>query len=220
MGLFSVSCTNIERGVSAIETLESHFYNWLGVLFFVSIYSAVLLFVPFYKKMDKSPRGIYIAFLIAFAFEMHGIPFSMYVISWIVGKNLPEGILWGHTLVGSIGFLGMYINFICIIVALLLIVNGWYYIYSKYWSKEKGTGSLVISGVYRFIRHPQYTGLLLLSFGMMADWATLPMLALSPLMIVMYVRLAKREEQNMLIEFGVEYSDYMKNTKMFIPFIF
>jgi len=35
---------------------------------------------------------------------MHGIPFSMYVISWIAGKNLPECILWGHTLVSSIGF--------------------------------------------------------------------------------------------------------------------
>jgi len=185
----------------------------------MGIYSLVLFFIPFYKKMDSKPKGAYVAFFIAFAIEMHGIPFSMYLISWIIGKNLPEGILWGHTLVGSIGFGGMYINIICAIIALLLIFNGWYNIYKKYWSKETGTGSLVREGVYKYIRHPQYTGLLLLSFGMIAEWATLSMLILYPVMVVMYTRLAKREEMEMITEFGDEYLDYMKNTKMFIPFI-
>jgi protein-S-isoprenylcysteine O-methyltransferase Ste14 len=202
-----------------METLDSHFHNWFGVLFFVVIYSSVLLFIPFYKKMDKKPRGTYIAFLIAFAFEMHGIPFSMWVISWIIGKNLPEGILWGHTLFSSIGFWGMYINIMCAVIAISLIINGWYNIYKKYWFKETGKGTLVKTGIYRTIRHPQYTGLLLLSFGMMVEWATLPMLILYPIMIVMYVRLAKREEQDMIGEFGDEYKAYMKTTKMFIPFI-
>jgi len=202
-----------------METFESHFHNWLGVLFFVVLYSVVLLFIPFYKKMDKKPVGTYFAFLIAFAIEMHGIPFSMYLISWIVGKNLPEGILWGHTLVASVGFLGMYINMGCVVIALFLILNGWYNIYKKYWSKETGTGSLVKKGVYKYIRHPQYTGLLLLSFGMMIEWATLPLLIIYPVMIVMYIRLAKKEEKDMLVEFGDDYKDYMKTTKMFIPFI-
>lgn len=202
-----------------METLQSHFHNWLGVLFIIVLYSVVLLFIPFYKKMDKKPGGAYFAFVIAFALEMHGIPFSMYVISWIIGKNLPEGILWGHTLVNSIGFGGMYINLLCAGAALFLIFNGWYNIHKKYWSKETGNGSLVTQGVYRYIRHPQYAGLLLLSFGMMAEWATLPMLILYPVMIGMYVRLAKKEEKDMLDEFGNEYKDYIKATKMFIPFI-
>ena len=202
-----------------METFESHFHNWFGVLFFALLYGVVLLFLPFYKKMDKKPVGTYIAFVIAFAIEMHGIPFSMYVISWIVGKNLPEGILWGHTLVSSIGFWGMYINIACSIVGLFLIISGWRNIYKKYWSKETGTGALVQQGLYKYIRHPQYTGLLLLSFGMMIEWITLPLLILYPIMIVMYVRLAKKEEQDMLVEFGDEYKEYMKETKMFIPFI-
>ena len=115
-----------------METLESHFHNWFGVLFFIALYSIVLIFIPFYKKMDKKPKRTFIAFVIAFAIEMHGIPFSMYVISWIVGKNLPNGILWGHTLFSSVGYLGMYINIACAIIALLLITNGWYNIYKKY----------------------------------------------------------------------------------------
>ncbi len=202
-----------------METFESHFHNWFGVIFFIVVYSAVLFFIPFYKKMDKKPIGTYLAFVVAFAIEMHGIPFSMWVISWIIGKNLPEGILWGHTLFDEIGYWGMYINYMCAITALIFIVNGWRNIYKYYWSKETGTGALVKTGIYRYIRHPQYTGLLLLSFGMMVEWATLPLLILFPVMVGMYVRLAKREEKDMLREFGNEYKVYMKKTKMFIPFI-
>lgn len=203
-----------------VETLESHFNNWFGVLFFVVLYSIVLLFIPFYKKMDRKPRGTYLAFVIAFAIEMHGIPFSMWIISWIIGKNLPEGILWGHTLVLSIGHLGMYINITLAIIALFLILNGWYNIYKKYWSKETGKGSLVTTGVYRYMRHPQYTGLLLMSLGMIIEWATLPMLIIYPVMVFMYLRLAKKEEQDMIQEFGEEYRSYIKNTKRFFPFIY
>ncbi len=202
-----------------METIESHYNNWFGVAFFILLYSVVLLFIPIYSKMDKKPKRAYVAFVIAFAVEMHGIPFSMYIITWIIGKNLPEGILWGHTLFSSVGFLGMYINYVCVVIALLLIINGWYNIYKKYWSKERGTGTLVKKGVYKFIRHPQYTGLLLLSFGMLIEWATLPMLFMYPVMVAMYVRLAKREERDMIDEFGEEYKNYIKTTKMFIPYV-
>ena len=201
------------------ETLESHFYNWGGVLFFIAIYAAVLLFLPFYRKMEKKPKGTYLAFIIAFAIEMHGIPFSMYIISWIVGKNLPEGFLWGHTLFHQIGYLGMYINIGCAISALILILLGWRDIHKAYWSKEKGQGQLVTTGIYRYIRHPQYTGLLLLSFGMLVEWATLPLLILFPVMVLMYVRLARHEEKDMIREFGTAYELYMKRTKRFIPFV-
>ena len=201
------------------ETLQSHFHNWFGVIFFIVLYSLVLLFIPFYKKMDTKPRNTYIAFVIAFAIEMHGIPFSMNIIAWLIGKNLPEGILWGHTLISNVGYLGMYINIGLAIIALCLILNGWYNIYKKYWSKESGKGELVTTGVYRFIRHPQYTGLLLISLGMLIEWATLPMLIMFPIIVFMYVRLAKREENDMINEFGVAYKQYIARTKMFIPFI-
>lgn len=202
-----------------METLESHFHNWFGVLFFMVLYSIILLFIPFYKKMGNKPKGTYLAFVLAFAIEMHGIPFSMYILSWLIGKNLPEGILWGHTLFPYIGYWGMYINIFCAIIAVCMIMNGWYHIHQEYWSKEKGNGSLVTKGIYKYIRHPQYTGLLLLSLGMLIEWATLPLIVFYPIMVWMYVKLAKHEEKDMLIEFGNEYSQYKKCTKMFIPFI-
>jgi len=202
-----------------METLVGHFYQWGAVLFFVVLYGSFLLFVPFYKKMNRKPATAYFAFVLAFAIEMHGIPMSMYAISWIFGKTLPEGVLWGHTLFAQIGYLGMTLNIVCAIIALLIIGNGWYNIYHRYWSKESGKGSVVKTGVYRYIRHPQYTGFMLLTFGMILEWATLPMLLMWPLVVWMYVRLAKREEKDMVEEFGEEYVRYMMRTKRFIPFI-
>jgi protein-S-isoprenylcysteine O-methyltransferase Ste14 len=61
--------------------------------------------------------------------------------------------------------------------------------------------------------------MLLLSLGMLIEWATLPLLIMFPVMAFMYVRLAKREEKDMLKEFGEEYKRYMAGTKMFIPFV-
>ncbi|EOD01169.1 methyltransferase family protein [Caldisalinibacter kiritimatiensis] len=201
------------------ETLHGHFNQWGAVAFFIIIYSALLLFIPFYRKMNRKPATAYMAFVLAFAIEMHGIPMSMYFISWVIGKKLPDGILWGHTLNQYIGYWGMYINIGCAIVAILLIANGWYNIYHKYWSKEKGRGQVVKTGIYRYIRHPQYTGFILLTIGMMFEWATLFMLLIWPVIIYTYYRLAKREEKDMIEEFGQEYISYMKETKMFIPFV-
>ncbi|WP_315121145.1 isoprenylcysteine carboxylmethyltransferase family protein [uncultured Clostridium sp.] len=202
-----------------METLQSHYYQWWGVVFFIIIYSIALLFVPFYKKMNRKPATAYFAFILAFAIEMHGIPMSMYLISWIIGKNLPEGVLWGHTFFNQIGYAGMYLNIVCVVISAFLIINGWYNIYHKYWSKKSGKGKVVKTGVYKYIRHPQYTGFILLTVGMILEWATLPMLIMWPFIIWMYYRLAKKEEKDMIEEFGEEYIMYMKKTKMFIPFI-
>jgi len=201
------------------ETLISHFNQWGGVIFFAVIYLVMLMFIPFYKKMNRKPATAYAAFVLAFAIEMHGIPMSMYLISMVLGKNLPDGILWGHTLNSYIGYTGMYVNIILSTTALFLIINGWYNIYHKYWKRDTGKGVVVKTGVYKYIRHPQYTGFILITIGMMCEWATLFMLIMWPFIIFIYYRLAKREEKDMVKEFGEEYVSYRKKTKMFVPFV-
>jgi len=202
-----------------MEDIQSHFNQWGSVVFFVLVYAVAIAFIPFYKKMDKKPATAYMAFVLAFAIEMHGIPLSMYTISALIGKQLPYGVMWGHTLFDQIGYTGMYISIILSLMALVLISNGWYHIYHKYWSADEGKGRVVKTGVYRYIRHPQYTGFLLITVGMLFNWATLPTLIAWPIMVWIYVRLAKREEKDMIEEFGEEYVMYMKKTKMFIPFV-
>jgi protein-S-isoprenylcysteine O-methyltransferase Ste14 len=195
----------------------AHFGNWLAVAIWIIIFGAFLAFVPFYKKSTWKPSGAYLAFIIAFALEMFGLPFGMYVIAWATGQWLPDGILWGHTLGEYIGAWGMYLDIFFTIIGILLVVFGWKTIHKRYWSKEEGKGELVKEGIYAFIRHPQYTGFLMITFGMLCEWATLPLLLMWPVLVVLYYRLARKEEKVMESEFGQEYLEYKKRTSMFLP---
>ena len=154
------------------EDIWAHFGMWWAVGLWIIIYGVFLLFVPFYKKSQIKPSGVYLAFIIAFALEMFGVPFSMFAIGWLFGFTLPEGILWGHTLVQYIGFWGMYVGILISLTGVALVISGWNRIHKDYWSKEEGQGKLVTSGIYKYIRHPQYTGFFMRTMGMMLEWAT------------------------------------------------
>lgn len=200
-----------------METTMSHFGQWGLVLLWTILGSIFIAFVPFYKKSQRKPASVYLAFMVAMAFEMFGIPMSMYILSWVFGTRIPEGIFWGHTLFEKFGHLGMYIGTVLAIIGIVLVVLGWREVYKRYWSKEEGKGELVTDGIYRFIRHPQYTGFMLITLGMLLDWATIPMLIMWPIMAVLYYRLARREEKEMQQQFGLAYVEYKERTGMFLP---
>lgn len=148
---------------------------------------------------------------------MFGIPLSLYFITWAFGVTLPAGILWGHTLQSYIGYWAMYIGFTLNILGGVLIILGWKEVYTRYWSKEEGAGTLVTEGIYAYARHPQYGGFILMTLGLLVHWATIPLLIMWPLLIIQYYRLAKKEEQEMEQEFGEEYRIYKQTVPMFIP---
>jgi protein-S-isoprenylcysteine O-methyltransferase Ste14 len=195
----------------------NHFGQWGSVILWILIYAVFLLFTPFYQKSQRKPTGAYLAFIVALALEMFGVPLSMYVIAWLFGATLPDGVLWGHTLNQYIGHWGMYIGLVLMLIGAVLIIIGWREIYRRYWRQETGQGQLVTNGIYSFIRHPQYTGFMLITLGMLLDWATIPLLIMWPLLIVLYYRLARREEADMEREFGPAYVAYKQHTGMFFP---
>jgi protein-S-isoprenylcysteine O-methyltransferase Ste14 len=200
-----------------MDAAVGHFGNWVGVVLWIVVFGLFLLFTPFYKKSQRKPSSVYMAFVIALALEMFGVPLSMYVITWVLGHSLPDGVLWGHTLIGQIGHWGMYISYGFYLLGILLIILGWREIYKRYWSQEEGRGELVTNGIYGHIRHPQYTGFMLITMGMIFEWATLPLLIMWPLLAVIYYRLAKKEEADMEAEFGRKYVEYRRQTGMFLP---
>ncbi|KPL78418.1 isoprenylcysteine carboxyl methyltransferase [Ornatilinea apprima] len=199
------------------EDIWSHFGSWWAVALWIVLYGVFLLFMPFYKKSQRKPSTAYMAFVVAYALEMFGIPMSMFIIGWAFGITLPEGVLWGHTLGQWIGYWGMYLGIATSLLGGMLIFFGWRRIYKEYWSRNEGTGKIVTGGIYRYIRHPQYTGFMLVTLGMMMEWATLPLLIMWPILGVIYYRLALREEKDMLAEFGEAYAQYRQQTGMFLP---
>lgn len=200
-----------------METTLSHFGQWGLVLVWALLGSIFILFIPFYKKSQRKPASVYIAFMVAMAFEMFGVPMSMYILAWVFGTRVPEGVLWGHTLFAWLGHTGLYIGTALAVVGIVLVVLGWRAVYQRYWRKASGEGELVTDGIYRYIRHPQYTGFMLITLGMMLDWATLPMLVMWPILGLLYYKLARREERELEAQFGPACRRYMERTSMFVP---
>jgi protein-S-isoprenylcysteine O-methyltransferase Ste14 len=81
------------------------------------------------------------------------------------------------------------------------------------------TTQLVTTGIYRYIRHPFYASLLFLSWGIFFKHITLPSLSLSLLATIFLFICAWIEEGENEAYFGQAYRQYMKQTKMFIPFV-
>lgn len=81
------------------------------------------------------------------------------------------------------------------------------------------TTELVTSGVYHYIRHPFYSSLLFLAWGIFFKQINWMMLLLSIAATIFLVATAKAEEAENIKYFGEAYQEYMQNTKMFIPFL-
>jgi protein-S-isoprenylcysteine O-methyltransferase Ste14 len=82
------------------------------------------------------------------------------------------------------------------------------------------TTRLVTSGVYRYIRHPLYSSLLLLNWGVFFKDISLLGELLAIVATFFLILTAKADEAECVQAFGAEYQEYTKRTKMFIPYIY
>ena len=119
---------------------------------------------------------------------------------------------------------------ILLFISLLLLAQSLYF-FKKVGSEKRtdnnvanfefeNTASLIMEGIYKYIRHPMYGSLLFLALGAFLKDITLISVSLSVAVIIFLVLTAKIEEKENIKFFGAEYKDYMKKTKMFIPYIF
>jgi protein-S-isoprenylcysteine O-methyltransferase Ste14 len=67
------------------------------------------------------------------------------------------------------------------------------------------------------VRHPQYVGFILVMFGFLLQWPTLLTLVMFPVLVFMYVRLARTEEREAIAEFGDPHRVYMAEVPGFVP---
>lgn len=82
------------------------------------------------------------------------------------------------------------------------------------------TARLVVVGAYRYIRHPLYSSLLFLNWGIffkLPSWIGGGLALLATFFLVLT---ARAEEQEDIRYFGDAYREYMQHTKMFVPFVF
>jgi protein-S-isoprenylcysteine O-methyltransferase Ste14 len=199
-----------------------------GLWFLVVINSAIFILFAFsffkpQTKRDWRSFGAFSAFLIALFTEMYGYPLSIYLVSGWLQSKFPS-IDWlshdaGHFFEMLFGWkanphLGPFhiLSFVFIGGGFLLIAAAW-----KVLHDAQREGKLATGGPYARVRHPQYDGFALIMIGFFLQWPTLVTALMLPILLVMYWRLAKREEQEVEMEFGDAYRHYAARVPAFLP---
>jgi protein-S-isoprenylcysteine O-methyltransferase Ste14 len=82
------------------------------------------------------------------------------------------------------------------------------------------TTALVDTGIYRYVRHPLYSSLLCLAWGIFFKAPSRLGGLLAGAATAALVATAKADEAECLRYFGPAYREYMASTKRFVPFVF
>lgn len=194
----------------------------------VIINSAIVLFLAFtffrpQTRRDWRTFGTFSAFVIALFTEMYGFPLTIYLLSgWL--KRLFPTTNWyshnsGHLLQAVLGWPGdahfgpiHVLSDLLILGGLTLLAASWKVLY-----RAQRHFEVARTGPYAKIRHPQYAALILIMSGYLFQWPTLPTLGMFPVLVVLYIRLARREEKESLKVFGEKYVCYAQSIPRFIP---
>jgi protein-S-isoprenylcysteine O-methyltransferase Ste14 len=205
-----------------------HDMSAYGLWSLVIINSLIFIVFAFSFAKPKSPRdwrsfGAFSAFIVALFTEMYGFPLTIYLLSGWLQNRFPRLSLTSHeaghlwwTLLGIKGDphsnpLHLLSN-IFILGGLILLGAAWQVLY-----KAQRNHTLAVTGPYAVIRHPQYVAFIVIMLGFLLQWPTILTLAMFPILVVMYVRLAHYEERQAVAEFGEQYVAYAARTPGFFP---
>jgi protein-S-isoprenylcysteine O-methyltransferase Ste14 len=194
----------------------------------VVINTAVFLIFAFSFSHPRTARdwrsfGAFSAFLVALFTEMYSFPLTIYLFSGWLASRYPgvdllshnSGHLW-ETLLGWKGDPHTnplhLLSYVVIGGGFLLLASAWDVLY-----RAQRSHTLATTGPYARVRHPQYAGFILIMFGFLLQWPTILTLVMFPILVTMYVRLARREEREALVQFGEAYARYAAATPAFVP---
>ncbi len=199
-----------------------------GLWSLVIINSAIFILFAFSFFKPKTRRdwrtfGSFAAFVIALFVEMYGFPLSIYLLSGWLTRRFPGvdplshdfGHLW-YTLLGFTG--NPHLNPIHIASNVLIVVG--FFLLSAAWRvlyRAQRERKLATTGPYAYVRHPQYVAFVVIMFGFLLQWPTLVTLVMFPVLVTVYVKLARREERDVHAELGEVWETYAAQTPAFIP---
>ncbi len=205
------------------QPFERWYGNWPAVI------ASVILFVVFLLGFSR-PKGISAwrtagigtAFFIALFTEMFGIHLTLYLLSGLLGSSPASfGHLQSHLcayLLDRLGLLPLEWGVYLVMVLSMMLISAGVIIAALGWRRiYQAQGQLVTDGIYGVIRHPQYVGFCLVIIGFLIQWPTALTLIMATILLVMYTRLARWEEERLRATFGEAYEVYRNKVGGFIP---
>ena len=205
--------------------MDAPAYGLWGLVIINSLVFIIFAFSFTHPRTGRDWRsfGAFSAFLVALFTEMYGFPLTIYLLSGWLQTRYP-GVDWfshdaGHLLELLFGWRanphfgpfhvlsGLFIG-----GGFILLANAWRVLYAA-----QRTHTLATTGPYARVRHPQYAAFIVIMFGFLLQWPTILTLVMFPVLLAMYVRLARREERDAMAEFGDAYARYAARTPAFVP---
>ena len=184
----------------------------------VFILFAISFFHP-HGGRDWRALGGFSAFIVALFAEMYGYPLTIYLAGSVFGDKLGLSHNAGHLWADLIGWKGdphlspfHFASYLLIGGGFWLIAAAWRHLHTA-----AKAGGLAVDGPYARVRHPQYAGFIAIMVGFLLQWPTLPTLVMFPILVVVYRRLAIREEREVRAHFAEAWDAYAVVTPRFIP---
>ena len=205
-----------------------HEANGYGLWSLVIINSLVFIIFAFSFTKPQTSRdwrslGAFSAFVVALFTEMYGFPLTIYLLSGWLQSKFPESNIFSHDaghLWNTLFSWDINPHFDPLHIASNLVIFGGFIMLASAWRvlhAAQQRHEIATQGLYARMRHPQYVAFVVIMFGFLLQWPTLPTLIMFPILMYIYMRLARREEQIALDEFGDSYREYMAKTAAFIP---
>lgn len=131
--------------------------------------------------------------------------------------RLHKDHLWAHLLYAT-GTMKFETALYLMMAASSSLIALGLFIFSLGWKEIRwGREELVATGLYGVMRHPQYSGLILVVVAFLIGWPTLPMLLFGPYFIVKYVLIAKKEDRGLEKKFHDDFRRYKERVPGFVP---
>jgi len=203
---------------NAIRYIMGHWGIWAAIIINAAIFLLFIVFLPFRDHVEWRSKGMLSAFILALFAEMFGVPLLIFLLQPLGTDYRFWDTIWDTIGLGQVKTSVYYfsrhwptraVGVWMTVIGMLLVFLGWMKIH-----KSRG---LVTGGIYKYIRHPQYTGIFLIITGWMFRWINPTILVMYPILLILYYRLARREEKHVLNEYGDAYLIYKESTPMFFP---